>query len=108
MLTYPQEASGSGRIDVNGETSPVSYNLFLDKSGSGYYHVRTRLSVPRDWLLERGFSGEAVLVRGNGQQIRLHRDGALDVGDAISVELEESDSSCATEREVRDKYPELA
>jgi hypothetical protein len=63
------------------------------------YEVDIRPMAPRDWLLQRGFNSDAVLVSQSGARIPVYHDGAnhhddghhdggrLDPAEAISIEL---------------------
>lgn len=63
------------------------------------YEVDIRPMAPRDWLLQRGFNRDAVLVSQSGARILVYHDGAnhhddghhdggrLDPAEAISIEL---------------------
>ncbi|KKZ85086.1 hypothetical protein B5K05_30265 [Rhizobium phaseoli] len=120
------KADGNGMIDVNGQVSPVTYTVSF-KEGMGHsYEVDIRLMAPRDWLLQRGFNRDAVLVSQSGARIPVyhgganrhdggsHHDGAnhhdgggLDPADAISIELAARDDSCTSEADLMGKYPEF-
>lgn len=105
---------------------PVTYTLNL-KEGKGHsYEVDIRLMAPRDWLLQRGFERDAVLVSQSGARIpvyhdggshhdrgshrddgRHHGDGRLDPADTISIELTARDDSSTSEVDLMRKYPEF-
>ncbi len=107
MLTFAAEGNGQGKLEINGQSQPVSYELVEAREDDDSRQVRIRLNAPRDWLMKQGFSGEAVLVRNNGARIAVRREGGVDVDDAVSVTLEGYDDSRSDEGEVSDAYPEL-
>lgn len=107
MLTFAAEGSGQGKLEINGGSQPVSYELVEAREDDDSRQVRIRLNAPRDWLLKQGFSGEAVLVRNNGSRIAVRREGGVDVGDSVSVTLEGYDDTAGGEEEVSEIYPEL-
>ncbi|MBP1857704.1 hypothetical protein [Rhizobium herbae] len=107
MLTFAAEGSGQGRLEINGNSQPVSYELVEAREEDDSRQVRIRLNAPRDWLLKQGFSGEAVLVRDNGSRIAVRREGGLDVDDTVSVTLEGYDDTHADGEDVSGAYPEL-
>ncbi|MCJ9694236.1 hypothetical protein MOV76_21800 [Rhizobium sp. PRIMUS64] len=114
------KGDGNGAIDVNGQVSPVTYTVSL-KQGKGHsYEVGIRLMAPRDWLLQRGFERDAVLVSQSGARIPVyhddgnhhdddshHDDGRLDPADTISIELAARDDSCTSEVDLMRKFPEF-
>ncbi|MHC2220858.1 hypothetical protein [Rhizobium leguminosarum] len=108
MEKHIVKADGNGAIDVNGQVSPVTYTVSL-KQGKGHsYEVDIRLMAPRDWLLQRGFERDAVLVSQSGARIPVyHDDGRLDPADTISIELAARDDSCTSEVDLMRKYPEF-
>ena len=114
MEKHIVKADGNGAIDVNGQVSPVTYTVSL-KQGKGHsYEVGIRLMAPRDWLLQRGFERDAVLVSQSGARIPVyhddgshHDDGRLDPADTISIELAARDDSCTSEVDLMRKYPEF-
>ncbi|MDV4162101.1 hypothetical protein R1538_13335 [Rhizobium leguminosarum] len=120
MEKHIVKADGNGAIDVNGQVSPVTYTVSL-KQGKGHsYEVDIRLTAPRDWLLQRGFERDAVLVSQSGTRIPVyhddgrhhdddshHDDGRLDPADTISIELAARDDSCTSEVDLMRKYPEF-
>ncbi|KQR78080.1 hypothetical protein [Rhizobium sp. Leaf341] len=107
MLTFAAEGNGQGRLEINGQTAPVTYELIVAREEDESRQVRIKLSAPRDWLLNQGFKGEATLVRANGDRIPVRRDGELDVGDAVSVTLEGYDDTRSDASDVAQAYPEL-
>ncbi|KQS87201.1 MULTISPECIES: hypothetical protein [unclassified Rhizobium] len=107
MLTFAAEGNGQGRLEINGQTAPVTYELIVAREEDESRQVRIKLSAPRDWLLNQGFKGEATLVRANGDRIPVRRDGELDVGDAMSVTLEGYDDTRSDASDVAQAYPEL-
>ncbi|MBX5219613.1 MULTISPECIES: hypothetical protein [unclassified Rhizobium] len=125
MEKHIVKADGNGAIDVNGQVSPVTYTVSV-KEGKGHsYEVDIRLMAPRDWLLQRGFNRDAVLVSQSGARIPVYHDGAnhhdggshhdddhhdggrLDPGDTISIVLTARDDSCTSEVDLMRKYPEF-
>lgn len=126
MEKHIVKADGYGAIDVNGQVSPVTYTVSL-KQGKGHsYEVDIRLMAPRDWLVQRGFERDAVLVSQSGARIPIYHDGAsrhddgnrhdngnhhgngrLDLADTISIELTARDDSCTSEVDLMRKYPEF-
>ncbi|TLX08569.1 hypothetical protein [Rhizobium sp. MHM7A] len=119
MEKHIVKADGNGAIDVNGQVSPVTYTVSF-KEGRGHsYEVDIRLMAPRDWLLQRGFKRDAVLVSQSGARIPVYHDGGshhddvdhhggrLDTSDAISIELTARDDSCTSEGDLMRKYPEF-
>lgn len=107
MLTFDTEGNGQGRLDINGQTAPVTYELVVAREEDDSRQVRIRLDAPRDWLLKQGFNGEATLVRANGDRIAVRRQGGLDVDDAVSVTLEGYDDTRSDASDVDAAYPEL-
>lgn len=102
------KADAMGKLELANKTSPVSYGVSVgDERKLGRYVVTISVSAPRDWLLQRGFETEATLIKEDGSRVQLHREGKLDVGDALSVELTALDETCTGESELRQKYPEL-
>ena len=113
-------ADGNGAIDVNGQLSPVTYTVSL-KQGMGHsYEVDISLMAPRDWLLQKGFERDAILVSQSGARIPVYHDGnnhhdgdsyhqdrQLDPADMISIELKARDDSCISEVDLMRKYPEF-
>ena len=77
MLTFAAEGSGHGKLEINGNSQPVSYELIEAREDDDSRQIRIRLSAPRDWLLKQGFNGEAVLVRDNGSRIAVRRELSL-------------------------------
>ncbi|MDQ0318375.1 hypothetical protein QO002_000513 [Pararhizobium capsulatum DSM 1112] len=109
MLTFAAEGNGQGKLELNGYSEPVAYELVVAREDDdNTRQVRIRLNAPRDWLLKQGFSGEAVLVRNNGARIAVKREGGLNVEDAISVTLEGYDDSHVGATDLAEAYPELS
>ncbi|WP_416067987.1 hypothetical protein ACK9YZ_24910 [Rhizobium sp. ZK1] len=108
MEKYLLKADAQGKIDVNGQLSPVGYSLSV-KEGMGHsFEISIRLLAPRDWLLRRGFEKDAVLISQSGTRIPIYHDGErLHVGDNLSVELSARDDSCLSREDLFRKYPEL-
>ncbi|TBC90026.1 hypothetical protein ELH21_31275 (plasmid) [Rhizobium leguminosarum] len=114
MEKHIVKANGNGAIDVNGQVSPVTYTVCLKQGKGRSYEVDIRLMAPRDWLLQRGFERDAVLVSQSGARIPVyhdddnrHDDGRLDPADTISIELTARDDSCMSEVDLIRKYPEF-
>ncbi|RXT25473.1 hypothetical protein B5P46_15480 [Rhizobium leguminosarum] len=108
MEKHIVKADGNGAIDVNGQVSPVTYTVSLKEGKGRSYEVDIRLMAPRDWLLQRGFERDAVLVSQSGARIPVyHDDGRLDPTDTISIELTARDDSCMSEVDLIRKYPEF-
>ncbi|PYE47005.1 hypothetical protein DFI02_1011158 [Rhizobium sp. PP-F2F-G20b] len=107
MLTFAAEGNGQGKLEINGQTAPVTYELVVAREEDESRQVRIRLNAPRDWLLNQGFKGEATLVRANGDRIPVRREGGLDVNDAVSVTLEGYDDTRSDASDVDAAYPEL-
>ncbi|OAV48927.1 hypothetical protein A6U98_11740 [Rhizobium sp. WYCCWR10014] len=114
MEKHIVKADGNGAIDVNGQVSPVAYTVSLKQGKGRFYEVDIRLMAPRDWLLERGFERDAVLVSQSGARIPVyhdgggrHDDGRLDPADTISIELTARDDSCTSQVDLMRKYPEF-
>jgi hypothetical protein len=107
MLTFAAEGNGQGRLEINGGSEPVAYELVVAREDDNTRQVRIRLNAPRDWLLKQGFNGEAMLVRNNGERIAVRREGGLNVEDAISVTLEGYDESHVGATDLAEAYPEL-
>ncbi|MGR9265177.1 hypothetical protein [Rhizobium leguminosarum] len=120
MEKHIVKADGNGAIDVNGQVSPVTYTVSLKQGKRHSYEVDIRLMAPRDWLLQRGFERDAVLVSQSGARIPVyhddgrhhdddshHDDGRLDPADTISIELAARDDSCTSEVDLMRKYPEF-
>ncbi|TBG74714.1 hypothetical protein ELG69_29810 [Rhizobium leguminosarum] len=111
------KADGNGAIDVNGQVSPVTHTVGLKQGKGRSYEVDIRLMAPRDWLLQRGFERDAVLVTQSGARIPVYHDGGshhdgsndgrLDPADTISIELTARDDSCTSEVDLMRKYPEF-
>ena len=94
---------------MNGQVSPVTYTVSLKQGKGRSYEVDIRLMAPRDWLLERGFERDAVLVSQSGARIPVYHDGGgrLDPADTISIELTARDDSCTSQVDLMRKYPEF-
>ena len=102
-----QKADGSGELNINGNRSPIVYQVIANKAAEEAYSVKITLDAPRDWLLKQGFEHKAILVREHGSDIPLTFDGTLDVDDSLSVTLTALDDSCTSSSALQDKYPEL-
>ncbi|MCW0001269.1 hypothetical protein OE766_23895 [Pararhizobium sp. YC-54] len=107
MLTFAAEGSGQGKLEINGNSQPVSYELVEACEEDDSRQIRIRLNAPRDWLLKQGFNGEAVLIRHNGSRIAVRREGGLDVHASVCVTLEGYDDTMSNADEMSEAYPEL-
>ncbi|MBO9132403.1 hypothetical protein J5289_12760 [Rhizobium sp. B230/85] len=108
MTNTLHKADATGKLELANETAPVSYSVTVaTEKENGKFAVTLLVKAPRDWLLKRGFTSSATLVRHDGDQVELHHDGELDVGEAVSVELSAVDTSCSDDSELQRKYPEL-
>ncbi|NNU36706.1 hypothetical protein G9X64_09455 [Rhizobium sophorae] len=114
MEKHIVKADGNGAIDVNGQVSPVTYTVSLKQGKGRFYEVDICLTAPRDWLLQRGFERDAVLVSQSGARIPVyhddgnhHDDGRLRPADTLSIELTARDDSCTSEVDLMRKYPEF-
>lgn len=101
------EADAIGRIMLEGEHAPVYYHLIATQDGAGRFGVRIELSAPRDWLIDRGFDREALLVRENGARVRVRFENKLSLEENVSVNLEARDSLRGSLADLAKKYPEL-
>lgn len=103
-----QKADAMGKLELANKISPVAYDVTVGgERKSGHYVVKISVSAPRDWLLQHGFKSDAILIKEDGSKVQLHRDGDLEVGDALSIELTAVDDSCREESDLHQKYPEL-
>jgi hypothetical protein len=120
MEKHIVKADGNGAIDVNGQVSPVTYTVGLKQGKGRSYEVDIRLMAPRDWLLQRGFERDAVLVSQSGARIPVyhvgschhddgnyHDNGRFGPADTVSIELTARDDSCTSEVDLMRKYPEF-
>lgn len=107
MVALFKDADGSGRLDVNGQSSPATYQISAVEDGADGFLVKIGISAPRDWLLKQGFETEATLVREDGTSVPVQHDGQLSVDDSISVALEFVDPDCKNAEDIEQKYPEL-
>jgi hypothetical protein len=102
------EADGNGKIDVNGQLSPVAYTLKIKEGTGRSLEINIHLLMSRDWLLQKGFNRDAVLVSESGARIPVyHPGGDLDVADNLSIALVARDDSCISKDDVVRKYPEF-
>jgi hypothetical protein len=106
-MSYLNQADGSGKIDIGGETWPVSYHVISEDEHDGAKNVHIELSAPRDWLIERGFSEEAKLIRENGAEIDIRSPAAITTADPIAIRLRSAVTTIGSEQEVRERFPEL-
>ncbi|MDX3924787.1 MAG: hypothetical protein QHC90_03135 [Shinella sp.] len=107
MSQHVSQADGTGRIDVNGHVSPVAYHLIAEhRENAPETAVRIELSLPRDWLLEKGFRSEATLIRDNGERVKVHSEEEVSPQAPISVMLRTSEAPCP-DAEFGRRYPEF-
>lgn len=106
-MSYVNQADGSGKIDINGETWPVSYQVISEDDLDGSKQVRFELSAPRDWLIERGFDSKAKLIRENGATIDIGSPDTIGADDPIAIRLRSPTSTVDSEQEALDQFPEL-
>lgn len=106
-MSFMNQADGSGKIDIGGESWPVSYQVVSEDELGGAKNVHVELSVPRDWLLERGFSSEAKLIRENGAEIDIRSPAAIGTGDPIAIRLRSDVAKIGSEEEAFQQFPEL-
>jgi hypothetical protein len=107
-MTNINQADGTGKIDVGGTVSPVSYHVIarpLDDGARTSVHIE--VSLPRDWLMARGFKSEAVLIREDGSRQSVHAEDHLDATAPLSVLLTTPPESVASESELGQRFPEL-
>lgn len=107
-MTNISQADGAGEIDIGGKVSPVSYHVIARNTESGAgKQVHIEVSLPRDWLMARGFEREAMLIRENGSRIAVRTDSTVDVDGPISIVLASEASAVASENEMSSAFPEL-
>lgn len=107
-MTSINQADGTGEIDIGGTVSPVSYHVIakpLDDGARTSVHIE--VSLPRDWLVARGFQSEAVLIRQDGSRQSVHAEDRLDATAPLSVLLTTTPESVTSESELGQRYPEL-
>ena len=107
-MTSINQADGAGEIDIGGQVSPVSYHVIarpLEEGAGSRVHIE--VSLPRDWLVQRGFASEAVLVRQNGSRETVRAEKRVGIDDPISVVLTSAPQSVESERDLGDYFPEL-
>ena len=106
-MSFMNQADGSGKIDIGGKSWPVSYQVVSEDELDGAKNVHVELSVPRDWLLARGFTAEAKLIRENGAEIHIRSPGAIGTGDPVAIRLRSDVAKLGSEEEACQKFPEL-
>jgi len=106
-MAYTNQADGSGKLDIGGESWPVSYQVLSEDESDGAKTVHIELSAPRDWLLERGFRSEAKLVRENGAAIEIRSPATISTGDPLAIRLRSEATHIASEDEAFQQFPEL-
>lgn len=107
-MTSINQADGSGELDIGGKVSPVSYHVIarpLDDGDGREVHIE--LSLPRDWLVARGFTSEAVLVRQDGSRETVRAEEHVGVDDPVSVVLTSEPKAVESEGDLGDHFPEL-
>lgn len=106
-MAYTNQADGSGKLDIGGESWPVSYQVLSEDKSDGAKTVHIELSAPRDWLLERGFRSEAKLIRENGAEIDIRSPAAVGTDDPLAIRLRSEAQDLASEDEAFRTFPEL-
>ena len=106
-MSFMNQADGSGKIDIGSKSWPVSYQVVSEDERDGAKNVHVELSVPRDWLLERGFRSEAKLIRENGAEIDIRSPGAIGTSDPIAIRLRSEVTRLGSEQEAFKEFPEL-
>lgn len=106
-MSYINQADGSGKIEIGGETWPVSYHVISEDEHDGGKKVHIELSAPRDWLIERGFSDEAKLIRQNGAEIDIRSPAAVTTADPIAIRLRSDVTTIGSEQDALEQFPEL-
>jgi hypothetical protein len=107
-MTSINQADGTGAIDIGGTVSPVSYHVIAKPLEDGARtSVHIEVSLPRDWLVARGFQSEAVLIREDGSRRSMHAEDHLDATAPLSVILTTPPESVASEGELGERFPEL-
>lgn len=107
-MTNINQADGTGEIDIGGTVSPISYHVIARPLEDGARtSVHIEVSLPRDWLVARGFQSEAVLIREDGSRQSVHAEDQLDATAPLSVLLSSRPESVASEGELEERFPEL-
>lgn len=106
-MAYTNQADGSGKLDIDGKSWPVSYQVVSEDETNGAKTVHIELSAPRDWLIERGFSSEAKLIRENGAAIDIRSPGAIGTSDPLAIRLRSETTRIDSEDEAFRQFPEL-
>lgn len=106
-MAYTNQADGSGKLDIEGESWPVSYQVLSADESDGAKTVHIELSAPRDWLLERGFRSQAKLIRENGAEIDIRSPAVISTGDPLAIRLRSKATHIASEDEACEQFPEL-
>jgi hypothetical protein len=106
-MSFMNQADGSGKIDIGGESWPVSYQVVSEDEHGGAKNIHIELSVPRDWLLARGFSSRAKLIRENGAEIDIKSPAVIGADDPIAIRLRSASTKIGSEREAFNQFPEL-
>lgn len=106
-MNYLNQADGSGRIDIGGESWPVSYQVVSEDDHGGAKNVHIEVSAPRDWLLERGFRSQARLIRENGAEADIRSPDTIGVSDPIAIRLRSEVTRIGSEQDALKQFPEL-
>lgn len=106
-MSYMNQADGSGKINIDGKSWPVSYQVVSEDEADGAKKIHVELSVPRDWLLERGFTSEARLTRENGAEIDIRSPATIGTGDPLAIRLRSDVAKLSSEEEAFRQFPEL-
>ena len=102
------QADAPGQIDIGGKTWPVSYHVIArDGEDNDSAQVHIEVSLPRDWLVERGFRSEAVLIRENGDRTTIRAGDDVDSSDPISIILESDALRADDSEQLLSHFPEL-
>lgn len=107
-MAHINQADGTGEIDIGGTLSPVSYQVVARPAEDGTgTQVQVKVSLPRDWLMERGFETEAALIREDGSRETLRAEDRVGTEDPIAVVLRSAPRSVGSDEELGRHYPEL-
>ena len=106
-MSYLNQGDGSGTIAIGGKSWPVSYQVVSEDETGGPKKIHVELSVPRDWLLERGFRAEAKLIRENGAEVDIRAPGAIGTGDPLAIRLRSEVAKFGSEEDAFQQFPEL-
>lgn len=101
------QADASGQIDIDGAVWPVSYRVIADGETGGGRNVHVEISLPRDWLIERGFKSTARLIREGAEDLHVRPMEPVSTDAPITVMLQSEPSSTASPADVARQFPEL-